>query len=143
MPRRRTIARAAALSAALVLLMVQDAGAVGFVTETDMTIQASPALQVEQGTRVTISGRLGSDRAFCRRSSIVTLRAYGESNGQPFTGGRVNAKTTSAGGAYAFSVRITEQVRYRVWFRGKVGGVHPDIKACRKSRSATVTFTLD
>lgn len=142
MQKRTVLFRSVALGALLSVFTMGAALADGFVAATSLSIHVSPGMTVPEGTMVTISGRLGSDRAFCRNGSIVTLRSYGESLGEPYPGGIVERDTTTTGGRYSFRVRIDEQIRLRVWFRGKVGGVHPNIKTCEKSRSATVTIDV-
>jgi len=137
-----TLARAVALAAALFFVSVAVAQADGFIDPTSISVHADPGTSVPKGTVVTISGKLKADHAFCRNDSKVTLRAYGESQGDQFPGGAIDSTVTADGGRYSFDLKITEQVRVRVWFKGKVGGVHPDIKTCQKSRSKTVTFTL-
>jgi len=139
--RMRTIAlRAAALAGVLFMFSAVVAQADGFIEPTGVAIHALPGTEVPAGTEVTISGKLRADHAFCRIDTDVTLRAYGESHGDRFPGGVVARTTTGIGGSYEFQLEVTEQIRVRVWFRGKVGGVHPDIKTCRKSRSDTVTL---
>lgn len=131
--------RATALASVLTLLLVGVAQADGFVDRTRIGADVSPGRFVSPGTTITISGELAADHAFCRNGSEVTLRRFG-SHGNPST--RIDSDTTADGGGYSFDVDITEQGKYRVWFRGKVGGVHPDIDTCRKSRSRVLRIFL-
>jgi hypothetical protein len=128
-----------ALTCLLSSTLVGTAHAASFVDPTRLSIAATPPTTAPGSGEVTISGKLKADHAFCRNGSKVTLRAFGESRGEPFPGGPIDTARTAPGGTYEFTVEVTEQVRFRVWFTGRVGGVHPDIKTCRKSRSATVT----
>ena len=140
MRTKTTLFRAVALAALLSVFTVGSALADGFIASTSITLKVSPDKTVPAGTKITLSGKLQSDRAFCRNNSLLTLRAYGETQDENDPGGVVDTTTTTSGGQYKFKVVVTEQIRFRVWFRGKVGGVHPDIKTCEKSRSKTVTI---
>lgn len=142
MRTKTTLFRAVAFAALLSVLTVGSALADGFIATTRISIRVKPDTTVPAGTEIVIKGKLRSDRAFCRNDSVVTLRAYGESQDENFPGGVVDSMTTKDGGRYRFKVVVTEQIRFRVWFRGKVGGVHPDINTCRKSRSKTVTIEV-
>jgi hypothetical protein len=134
--KRNLLVPAVAVAAVLAALSVGSALAESFVAPTKPSLHVDPKTPVDVGTKVTFSGKLRSDRPFCRNDSEVTLRRYGDDD---TLGGRVETVTTSKGGGYEFTVTVDEQGRYRVWFRGKVGGVHPDIKTCQKSRSKTIT----
>ena len=140
MRRGRTLRRAAALAAAFTLFMVGTARADGFIDQTHILVHASPGTRVAPDTTVTISGELRADHAFCRIDTAVNLRMFGD-HGTP--GGLVDTTKTASGGRFSFTVAVTEQTRFRVWFRGKVGGVHPDIKTCRKNRSRVVTIFMN
>ena len=135
------ITRAVALGAVLALFMVGTAQAISFVEPTSLSINVAPGTTVADGTTITISGKLQAEHAFCRNDTQVNLRFFGQADDNPNLGG-VSRSTITSNGTYTFHVPITEQVRYRVWFRGKVGGVHPDIKTCQKSRSETVLILL-
>jgi hypothetical protein len=116
----------------------------GFVADTSLTLSASPGTHVNPGTLVDFSGRLRSSRAFCESDSRVSLRAYSETQGDPFDGGVVRRTNTDANGNYEFNnIQVNDQTRFRVWFRGKVGGVHPNLRTCHKTRSRTVTIFVD
>jgi len=140
--RTRTIlTRAVALAAVLCLFSLAVAQADGFIDDTKVRAHVKTDTAVPEGTEVVIAGKLKPDRPFCRKDSKVVLRAYGENQGQRFPGGKIDKDRTNERGHYRFTLEIDEQIRVRVWFKGKVGGVHPDIKTCKKDRSRTVTFT--
>ena len=127
--------------AATLMLLGSVASAAPFTDQTSIKLHASET-RVDPGTKVKFTGKLKADHAFCRNDQKVVLRTYGESNGQSYPGGVVDKTKTDQGGHYTFKVVINEQIRFRVWYGGRVGGTHPDIKVCEKSRSKTVTIDV-
>lgn len=138
----RTLAFAMVLS--LFTVGSASAGGGGFVADTSLTLNASPGTNVNPGTSMDFSGRLRSSRAFCEANSRVTLRAYSETQDDPFDGGVIRRTRTDGNGNYEFNnIVVNDQTRFRVWFRGKVGGVHPNLRVCHRSRSRTVTIFVN
>jgi hypothetical protein len=111
------------------LLFTTDAFAARFSVDTHLSI-AAPR-RVQSGHRFTISGFLKSTKHFCRASSKVQLLKVGS--------GVVATKRTTNRGHYSFRRSIQRTTRFFTRFNGKVRGVHPNIRKCRKSRSRTKT----
>jgi hypothetical protein len=111
------------------LLFTTDAFAAGFNVDTHLSI-AAPR-RVQSGNRFTISGFLKSTKHYCRASSKIKLVKVGS--------GVVATKRTTNRGHYSFRQRIQRTARYRTKFDGKMRGVHPNIRKCRRSHSRTRT----
>ncbi|MGH2679036.1 MAG: hypothetical protein ACRDG8_00905 [Actinomycetota bacterium] len=127
--RRSTILRVSVLALA-VLLAVEGSALAAFIEPTSLSIHRSPSGRVDPGTKITIRGRLSSDRRACRSHKVIKLVRVGV--------GVVELDITNRFGRYRFDRRIRRTQRFRTKFAGTARGVHPDFKICLASTSRTI-----
>lgn len=131
--RRSTILRASAL-ALVALLAVEGSAFAAFIEPTSLFIHRRPSGSVQQGTEITIRGRLSSDERSCRRHKVIRLVKIGE--------GVVDLDTTNRFGRYVFERRARRTQMFRTRFDGTASGVHPDIEVCLASSSRRITVRV-
>lgn len=126
------VAKCLLISAILVLMLPGIAEALA-VVGTHTTLSASKT-KVTAGTQVTFTGSLSSRSLDCARGQSLKLYRNGAFVGTVGTG------TT---GSFSFTNTISVQTTYVVKFKGKIVGVHPNLKVCTGSAAAaTVTICV-
>ena len=95
--------------------------------DRDISINASRT-RVRRGRPVRIFGTVSGTSAACEEQQLVRLQARRMSGGRFRT---IDSSTTESDGDYSFTVIVRKSKRYRT--------VAPDVGACEKARSRTVT----
>jgi hypothetical protein len=131
---RRSTVSCAFVLALVVLLTVEGSAIANYTEPTSLSIHRRPSGRLDPGTRITILGRLKSDRPACRRFKVIKLIKVGE--------GVVDRDRTNRFGRYEFHRRIWRTRQFFTRFDGTRKGVHPNIRVCLASRSRTITVRV-